>query len=652
MKKPLILTTIILISLICLSLLSLFAILQTRHAPQVVSYLFEQLTPYRVNTQQVTYTPPLQLSLQDVVVEREQQQARIPKLTVWLSQSFWQNGKLAFDSLLIEGATLDLSHNYASMLDGITLRQVALQHVDLTSDQWSAREVNLQIENPEWKQDNQALPFGDIQFSAKQLYVRGEALNDVLVDAQYKPQNSTLYGASFKWHGAEFSGQAEQFQQGWSLINVTVFDLNLDSVAPATKLINTLNSLKFPVYHINSLDILRSNVNYQGWHFEQLDASIENLYLNQSLWQQENGYFSFDAELLTHQELRFINPTAELGFGKNDINVEQFNADFKQGWLQFKGNLSQERIALDELRISGVKWLEDLPQMGSDLKALASSLSSLTIKELDVRNSQLIQVEKRPYWQVSGLSIEGHDLEFINPQQTGLLNGKIELSASNASLDNLLSTQLVVEMQAEQGKLNLERAFFPLQAGYIEANGQWDRSSISAPWRLTLHADGVPADLPLFDAQLPFHLQGMAEVELDLSGLSGDYAMFAHSLSGDAKLQLHQTTLKAKSADGETSFEQEWPLEAISIQADRGRLSLSSKGEEAELTGHIDMLKPEFATLLFRTQTPCQRLWSDIFSLTNVIEQTCQEVGAAPPAHADGVQHQEEASNSSGKIAL
>ncbi|KIE19526.1 membrane assembly protein AsmA [Vibrio sinaloensis] len=652
MKKPLILTTIILISLICLSLLSLFAILQTRHAPQVVSYLFEQLTPYRVNTQQVTYTPPLQLSLQDVVVEREQQQARIPKLTVWLSQSFWQNGKLAFDSLLIEGATLDLSHNYASMLDGITLRQVALQHVDLTSDQWSAREVNLQVENPEWKQNNQALPFGDIQFSAKQLYVRGEALNDVLVDAQYKPQNSTLYGASFKWHGAEFSGQAEQFQQGWSLINVTIFDLNLDSVAPATKLINTLNSLEFPVYHINSLDILRSNVNYQGWHFEQLDASIENLYLNQSLWQQENGYFSFDAELLTHQELRFINPTAELGFGKNDINVELFNADFKQGWLQFKGKLSQERIALDELRVSGVKWLEDLPQMSSELKALASSLSSLTIKELDVRNSQLIQVEKRPYWQVSGLSIEGRDLEFINPQQTGLLNGKIELSASNASLDNLLSTQLVVEMQAEQGKLNLERAFFPLQAGYIEANGQWDRSSISAPWRLTLHADGVPADLPLFDAQLPFYLQGMAEVELELSGLSGDYSMFAHSLSGDAKLQLHQTTLKAKSADGETSFEQEWPLETISIQADRGRLSLSSKGEEAELTGHIDMLKPEFATLLFRTQTPCQRLWSDIFSLTNVIEQTCQEAEATPPAHADGAQHQEEASDSSGKIAL
>ncbi|WP_231566530.1 AsmA family protein [Vibrio caribbeanicus] len=652
MKKPLILTTIILISLICLSLLSLFAILQTRHAPQVVSYLFEQLTPYRVNTQQVTYTPPLQLSLQDVVVEREQQQARIPKLTVWLSQSFWQNGKLAFDSLLIEGATLDLSHNYASMLDGITLRQVALQHVDLTSDQWSAREVNLQVENPEWKQNNQALPFGDIQFSAKQLYVRGEALNDVLVDAQYKPQNSTLYGASFKWHGAEFSGQAEQFQQGWSLINVTIFDLNLDSVAPATKLINTLNSLEFPVYHINSLDILRSNVNYQGWHFEQLDASIENLYLKQSLWQQNNGYFSFDAELLTHQELRFINPTAELGFGKNDINVELFNADFKQGWLQFKGKLSQERIALDELRVSGVKWLEDLPQMSSELKALASSLSSLTIKELDVRNSQFIQVEKRPYWQVSGLSIEGRDLEFINPQKTGLLNGKIELSASNASLDSLLSTQLVVEMQAEQGKLNLERAFFPLQAGYIDANGQWDRSSISAPWRLTLHADGVPADLPLFDAQLPFHLQGMAEVELELSGLSGDYAMFAHSLSGDAKLQLHQTTLKAKSADGETSFEQEWPLEAMSIQADRGRLSLSSKGEEAELTGHIDMLKPEFATLLFRTQTPCQRLWSDIFSLTNVIEQTCQEVEVAPPAYADGVQHQEEASDSSGKIAL
>ncbi|MDN3684059.1 hypothetical protein QW180_09310 [Vibrio sinaloensis] len=44
---------------------------------------------------------------------------------------------------------------------------------------------------------------------------------------------------------------------------------------------------------------MRSNVNIAGWQFEQIDASLENLTLNQSIWQQNNGYLSFDAERLS-----------------------------------------------------------------------------------------------------------------------------------------------------------------------------------------------------------------------------------------------------------------------------------------------------------------------------------------------------------------
>tara|TARA_Y100001956_G_scaffold68635_1_gene71326 strand:- start:3690 stop:5573 length:1884 start_codon:yes stop_codon:yes gene_type:complete len=627
--------------------------MQTRHAPKAVSYLFGQLTPYQINAQHAKYTAPFQLTLEDVVVARQEQEFKIPKLTLWLSPSFWQEGKLALDSLLIEGATLDLNQSDASVFDSVYLHQLAFKHVDISANNWSAREVSLQVEQPRWLSKNQTLPYGDIQFSAKQLYVRGEALNDVLVDAQYQAQDSTIYGASFKWHGAEVSGQAEQFAQGWSLINVTIFNLNLDSTAPANQLVSTLRSLDFPVYHINSLDILRSQVNYQGWNFEQLDASLENLYFNRSLWQQEQGYFSFDAERLAYQELEFISPTAQLGFTKNGVNIDLFNADFKEGWVQVKGELSPSNVALDEVRLSNVKWLEGLTQVGNDIAMMSASLQSLTIDELEVRNSQFIQVEHRPYWQLSGLSIEGKNLELINQKQLGLLNGELEISANNGSFDNLLSTQLVVEMQAEQGKLNLNRAFLPLQTGYIEANGQWDRSTISAPWKLVVHADGVPTDLPLLEAQLPFSLQGMAEIELELSGLSGDYAMFAHSLSGKAQLQLHQTTLSAKSADGETSFVQRWPLEQITINADRGRLEIGSKSERAELTGSIDMIKPEFATLLFNSQSSCQRLWSDIFSLTNVIEQICSTQKVTPPAITDGENNQEAAgSESSDKTAL
>ncbi|WP_394145836.1 AsmA family protein [Vibrio atypicus] len=651
MKKTLTLLSLLIIGFVGLSLLSLYAVMQTRHAPQAVSVLFETFTPYQVKAQQARYTPPLQLTLEDVEIQAKQRTLQIPKLTLWLSALPWQQGKIALDSLLIEGATFDLDEIDSSLLDDVYLHQLALQHVDLSTHDWSAREVNVQIEQPQWGTPQQTLPFGDIQFAAKQLYVRGEALNDVLVDAKYQAQESTIYGSSFKWHGADISGQAEQFDQGWSLINVTIFNLNLDSVAPANKMLTTLKTLDFPVYHINSLDILRSNLNFSGWHFEQLDASLEDINLEKSLWQQASGYFSFDAESLSYDQIRFISPTAEVGFSSTGIKVDLFNADFKDGWVQLKGEISPSELTLEELRMSGITWLEGLNEITDAAIQASEPIQSLTIKELEVKNSQFIQVEQRPYWQLSGLTIDGRNLNLIKQGQAGLFDGQLQISANNASLDNLLTTQAAVEVNAKQRKVILERAFLPLKSGYIEANGMWNGSTISAPWNLVLHADGIPTDQPILQSMLPFSLQGLAEVELELSGLSGDYSMLAHSLSGKTHIQIHQGILSAKSVDGESSFEQNWPLARITASADRGRIQIESKSDNAQMTGVIDLTKPEFATLLFETSQQCQRLWSDIFSRTNVIEDNCEEE-VAPPAVTSGAEDQETGAPVSSSVAL
>ena len=124
---------------------------------------------------------------------------------------------------------------------------------------------------------------------------------------------------------------------------------------------------------------------------------------------------------------------------------------------------------------------------------------------------------------------------------------------------------------------------------------------------------------------MPFKLAGLAEVELEMSGLSGDYSMLAHSLSGTLNGYLHDGALEAKSVDGDQSYLQLWPLDKITLQADRGRIEIASKGENAQLAGTLDMTKPEFGTLIFTSEHNCQRLWSDIFNLTNVIQDVCGE---------------------------
>ncbi|MCV6038573.1 AsmA family protein, partial [Escherichia coli] len=83
--------------------------------------------------------------------------------------------------------------------------QIALKNIDYADEHFSANGIDLQIQSPQWS--DQLIPYGEVQLAADQLYWNGEAFNQVLVDIDYKPQDSTLYGTSFNWRNSQISGQ-------------------------------------------------------------------------------------------------------------------------------------------------------------------------------------------------------------------------------------------------------------------------------------------------------------------------------------------------------------------------------------------------------------------------------------------------------------
>ena len=623
LKKVFVITSVVIVCVSSLLIVSLFFLLQSAYSGKMVNVILDQLSPYTIKVQKASYSPPYQFTLIDVDITDGSQDLHIPKLSLWLSSSLWKDNKLSFDSILIEEANLKVSTLNSPLLQSLQIQQLALQHVDIQAPNWSARDVNLQIQKPEWLSPKQTLPYGKVQLSAQQLYVDGEALDKLLIDAQYQAQDSTIYGASFKWRGADISGQAEQYPQGWSLINVTVNKLKLSKASSVEKLLTGFKDLALPVYHINSLDILNSDLSYGNWKLNQIDASLENFFINQALKQQEQASLSFNAESIDYEQLRLISPTARLNMLNSAISLDEFDADFKQGRIQMSGSLTQKQVNLNWLKISGVKWLEDTNQLIVILGNASNFLDTLAIKTLEIKNSQLIQVDQRPYWQISGINIEGRGLQLIQNGKPSLYSGSLEASANNASLDNLLTTQAIVKLTAQNENISIERAFLPLARGYIEANGQWQRQELSAPWQLSLNIDGFPIDLPLLQAKLPFQVIGMAEADINLEGLSGDYPIFAHSLTGSANLRLHQAALRVQSDDKTTAYQREWPLNTIKIAIDRGRMQITAKGEKAQLAGNIDLAKYQFGTLIFTSEAECKRLWSDILSQTNIVQEVC-----------------------------
>jgi hypothetical protein len=642
-KKTFIIFTITLLTLIGLFIAAVYAILQTRHAAPAISQLLSHVTGYSINVSEAKYTPPLQLSLQDVSIVDKEQKIQLPIVELWFSPEIVHQGKLSFDSILVEQANLDWNNIEGSWFESFNTHQVALKHVDINGANWSARDVSLQIDSPQWTEPNQHLPYGDIQLAAQQVYVRGEALDNLLVDIRYQATESTIFGSSFHWRGASISGQAEQYSQGWSLVNVTIDGLKLPDTTPASQLFTTLKQLNLPINNINSLDILNGSFRYGDWQFSLLDASLEQLNLHRSLWQQDKGYISFNAERIASEGLELFSPRATINLNSNQIQVKEFDGDIKQGRLQLSGDLTQKRVKLDYLKLAGIKWLEGTEQLIQTLHQQMAPINELVIGQLDVENSQFIQVEHPPFWQVSGLNIDGKQLQLVKDGALGLFQGQLEISTNSANYDKLIASQAHVKASATQQTLSLERAFIPLEQGYIEASGEWETQSASAPWQLRLHADGVPLQQSFIEQWLPFELTGLAEFDIDVSGLSGDYAMFAHSLSGHIHTNIHGAELSAKSADGEQSFQQPWPLDEIKLDADRGRLTIHSASKSSEIAGNVDLTKPEFATLILRSQHQCHQLWSDLIERANQIEVRCAEpsIDSAPPANQASVEPQE-----------
>ncbi|MGL4827923.1 MAG: AsmA family protein, partial [Vibrio sp.] len=473
------------------------------------------------------------------------------------------------------------------------LNQLALHNIDWAAQGIIARGVSLQIKQPVWESPQQLLPYGKIQFSANQITIDGEAFDQVLVDANYQAQDSTVYGFSFNWQQSQISGQAEQYPEGWSLINVTInrLKLNFDQWQnhPLWKKIIP------QIHHINSLDLLNGQLTVNGVEWENLNLSVEDYLLQQGFWQQQQGYLSLNADSVQWLAAQWVEPNAELTFTPHGIEIDG-HTQVWQGDVQLKGKLSETSLYLSQLTISGVKWIAERPE---DLLPFTQGLptwQNVSIDNLDINNLQIIQTVNRPFWQVSGLNADGQRLQWVKDGQWGFWQGKLAVTANSASYAGILSTQSVLNMHSEQGVWQLTRAFLPLERGYIEAQAKWDLSSLSAPWQLSLDMDSFPIAPLQYWLKLPFGLEALADISLTAQGMAGDRNMLAHSLDGESQLSLRQGLMSLRSNN--TVITQPFELDALSVSADRGRITitptpLKGVGMQAMLSGNTDLLTPE-----------------------------------------------------------
>ncbi|UPR35901.1 AsmA family protein [Vibrio cyclitrophicus] len=629
--------------------------LQTQYRADVANFFIKHTIKQPVLIEDVEYQAPYHITLMGITLSQSEKQPPlyIDKLDIWFSPDSLLDAKLVLDSVLISGLQLE-----ADDLDTLTsmftqpklkLRQLAINNLDFSTPDFNARGIDLQIAEPVWDHQNSLLPYGKIQLSASQLYWQGEAFDNLLIDLVLKPTDSTLYGASFDWRGAKISGQAEQYQHDWSLVNVTIDGLRLNEEQTQSLLNKEWDVAGIQVNHINSLDILRSDIEWKDGHFAAFDASLENIQLPFELWNQQKAILSLQAEGVTIDGDMFIDPSVKLSLQPNQILIEDFYTQFLQGTVQLNGEVTPSSIQLVQFDLQGIKWItenQDSPLPAARLLPWLTQLQNVEISQLNIERSQLIQLAQKPYWQVSGLHVEGHQVQLLQDRKLGLWQGKLMASANDASYQNIVSAQPVVKMNSDQGKWTLTRLFAPLRNGYIEANATLDFNQISKPWSLDISADGLPIAPMLQQLELPLDATGYGEFELQAAGLYGDSLMLGYSTTGQLTGSVRQGVMTFNDTLSDTSIDNVFEIPDLNAHFDRGRFTLEpmhiigasavEQGEQriqtlnGEVSGELDLLETTKHTLSITLTDQCNQISGKLTQAEYSEINDCQQKSATP----------------------
>ncbi|MBR9875817.1 MAG: AsmA family protein [Vibrionaceae bacterium] len=612
MKTALRILILLLVLLIAIPA-TVIALLTTSYANQTWTFISEHLN-LPIQAEKVYYDFPYHFTAQGIRTKSEHI-SNIEQIDMWLNPDVHRDGKWIVDSLLINGVNLQKGLPDLPNLESVQFLQVAIKNLDYANNQLVINGLNVQIQSPDWHNSQYVVPYGEIQLSAAQIYWNGEAFDNVLLDMDYRPANSTLYGTSFKWRGSLVSGQGEQYPQGWSLVNVTIDKLKIDNAQLQSLLAKPWNAIPFQINHINSLDLLNADIEWGDWHWQNLELSLEDASIPLSLWQAQ-AQVSLQADSVRFQEQTAIEPRLSAAMTPGQIELKELYLDWQQGRVQISGLFQPAQWQLAKASIHGLKWAMQPGESSDWWQAATKDLNEVTINQLDIEHSQIIQISRQPYWQVSGLNLEGRQLDLKRlGKHWAVWDGNLDVSVVNASYDQVMTSHAALSTQSDNGLWQLTRLFAPLEQGYIEGYGQIDVSTTSQPWTLNVNADGIP--LRLFHSYLPDELavEGLSDLNLELQGLAGDRNMLAYSLTGDVEANFRDTTLRSQADPLLNSI----TLSPIRVQAKRGEVSIqpvtiSGRVIKGKITGAFDLANNPLSGLEYQLEEQGGVITGDLFS--------------------------------------
>ncbi|ASA55590.1 AsmA family protein [Vibrio gazogenes] len=606
MKTGIIRVFLIFLLLTLIGITAGIVIVQSRYITPVAQWTIQKIGFPEFHAQKISYQYPFHLKFEHVTLS--QQLTPIQTVNIWLNPHQSTLKQLAFDSVLIDGITFD--NEQASLpapLETVKINQLAIRNLSMTTtDDLMVHGLNIQIQNPTWHGTNTYLPYGNIQLYASQVTWQGETLTDLLITGRHQAQYSQIDSLTATWRGASLSLQGKTNGQGWSIENLTTDKLNL-SLSQFQQLSYKFRDLiEQHIVQIDRLDLLNSQFNMPHIQLNHFDLSLTDFHptASEALWKQTHAVLSLDAESLVLDEMMWVEPSINLILTPGQLDIDDFSSTLMDGQIHVSGAITPETVTIRDLQLQSMKMFieSDTEPDFTWLASLMPSLKQVNVEQLKIRNSQIIQLAHRPYWQLSGINTDIDQAQLLDAQRWGLWQGTARMSVNNLSYGQFVVSQGVVEMHSQENRWILDRLFLPFSKGYLAAKGQWQYGLKGAPWQFSIDADSLP--LNLFK-HLPLQMKGLVDLSGSAQGLSGDSVIINHTLSGLLNLDVRNGQLQLP--DNHTQ-PKDFMLNTMEITGDRGKITvpeihLKSNDLNATISGRWDLTQSDKGSLTLSVTT-------------------------------------------------
>nr|WP_086938376.1 AsmA family protein [Thaumasiovibrio occultus] len=594
--------TLVIVTLV--SALAWLSVLQSRFGPSLLAQTTQLVSGYQLSTDTVSYTfsEPLHIALKDVsLTPPDGETQHLNSVAATLSLNALLKWRWEFEELSIAAPTLTL--DTLAQLPSHRAHRLSLRDVSWQTPTSDASGVHFSAAN--WHFDGKSHQFGGpFQLQIADIHWHGIALEQLLITGERTASLWQIEAMTANGLGGtlSFSGDIDS-RQGAYVEQLTAHKIKLDA--------NTLAALQqvSPLWH--NVDI--AQISIIDSHIDLPDLKVQNLNANLAHWrwpakmsEQQNGTISLTADSILYHDQLLDEPIIELGFDLGTARLELLSLTYNNGLLLASGLASDNHLALDELRLTGLEWLAE-PQVLQGLSDYWQRWEEISINKLSIGNSQITYATPEFPVQLNGINISGDSVTLRRQHRNGLWDGELSVNLARGYFNQIALRQPALKMRSEQGNWTIAESFLPFDDGLLVLEGDVRLTEQGIPWQLDLNGNNIPAAILPSWLHFPINMEGQWDLQLAANGLAENATYARYSLDMEGQAQFRDVALLDNTTDNAHTVVAEVNATPFTISSQRGVVTMQpwrlfGQGVEIKTQGRWDLTQRSEFTLQGRTQ--------------------------------------------------